>query len=175
MPSACCGHYKLYRASWSKVRVSNILVAVILPMGSEKWVKLSTTTGERSLSAGVPTDLISDLSAPGVGGFLQELADKDLGAAVCHCSASLCGTDVEWVRAWLSNQHHPLHPPKPPQHQTLEMSLSGVFVTYRGEQCSGRGLLRSPFSFTLAMQVLWRALWITWGWIFLGYCRYQAS
>lgn len=52
---------------------------------------------ERSLCARVPTELTSYLSVSGAGEFLQELTDEGQGGAVCHCSASLCGTDMEWL------------------------------------------------------------------------------
>lgn len=162
-----CSHFKLYRASWSKVRVSNILAAVIIPVHPEKWVRQSTTTGERSLRAGVPTDLISYLSVPGVGGFLQELTDEDQGGAV-----SLCGADVEGlVRPWFSNTTPSIHP----WHQTLGDVSFWCVCDIQKWTVQWQRIVMQLLHFYLSNTSSLKGHVSYMRMDLLGYCRYQAS
>lgn len=179
MVAACSSHYKLYRTSWSKVRVRNTLAAVRCGWSSAPWKVREAKQHDWRKIALCWGSHRSDLIWSGV--FLVWVCSAGAhwwgSGWCCVYTAVLCFP--VWHRHGMASQtmtpkQTPPVCPEPPQHLTLR-DVSGVFVTYRGEQCSGRGLLCSSFSFISAMQVLWGALWITWGWIFLGYNRYQAS
>lgn len=158
----------LHRASWSKVCVST--AAVIIPVHSGKWVEQSTTTGERSLCWGSHrADLPPECSW--VGGFLQELTDEDLWC--CVCTSLLCFPGRAGM-AMAFKQTPPSIHPNPHSTKPWERSLSGVLVTHRGEQRSGRGLLHSSFGFTFNATSLRGPLNYMRNDL-LGYYRYQAS
>lgn len=69
--------YKLRRTPWSSVRVNINLKVVIIQCAPEKYVKQSSTAGERSSFARIFTDLISYLKVlPVFVCSLQGLPDE---------------------------------------------------------------------------------------------------